>query len=458
MAALQVVLLATYELGRQPFGLASPAAWLAREECRVCCVDLSLDELDSSSCATADLVAFHLPMHTATRLALRVLPRVRAMNPRAHICFYGLYAPLNEGLLRELGGETILGGEFETGLVSLVRRLRSGMRGSQTEPVVSLERQQFLTPDRSDLPELQRYARLQLASGERRTVGYTEASRGCKHLCRHCPVVPVYGGRFRIVQPETVLEDVRRQVARGAQHITFGDPDFLNGPRHAIGIVESIHEEFPGLTYDITVKIEHLLKHRRHLRPLRDTGCLLVTTAVESFDDQVLELLDKGHTHADVVEAVRLTQRAELHVNPTFVPFTPWQTPQGYVEFLRTVLELDLVDQVAPVQYAIRLLIMTGSRLLELRTVRQLVGQFDAQGLLHPWDHPDPRVDALQQSIFRTVHAAQHGEESRRATFRRVWELAVEASGASAARAIDISALDRHARATVPYLTEPWYC
>ena len=458
MAALRVVLLATYELGRQPFGLASPAAWLAREGCDVRCVDLSVDELDSSSCATADLVAFHLPMHTATRLAARVLSRVRALNSRAHICFYGLYAPLNEGHLRELGGQTILGGEFETGLVSLVRRLESGRPGEQTEPVVSLERQQFPTPDRSGLAELQRYAGLQLASGERRTVGYTEASRGCKYLCRHCPVVPVYGGRFRIVQPETVLEDIRGQVARGAQHITFGDPDFLNGPRHALAIVESVHEEFPGLTYDITVKIEHLLKHRRTLQPLRETGCLLVTTAVESFDDHVLELLDKGHTHADVVEAVRLTRRAEIHVNPTFVPFTPWQTPRGYVEFLRTIVELDLVDDVAPVQYAIRLLITTGSRLLELPAIRQLVGEFDAQGLLYPWVHPDPRVDALQQSVLRTVHAARHGEESRRAIFRRVCGLALEASGASAARAIDLSTLDRRARATVPYLTEPWYC
>jgi hypothetical protein len=41
-------------------------------------------------------------------------------------------------------------------------------------------------------------------------------------------VVPVYNGVFRIVQRDVVLADIRQQVAMGAEHITFGDPDFFN--------------------------------------------------------------------------------------------------------------------------------------------------------------------------------------------------------------------------------------
>ena len=110
---------------------------------------------------------------------------------------------------------------------------------------ISLDRLQFLTPLRSGLPPLEEYAHLRI-NGTRKRAGYTEASRGCKHLCRHCPVVPVYQGAFRVVQPEVVLEDIRRQVAAGAEHITFGDPDFFNGPTHAMRIVEALHREFPG--------------------------------------------------------------------------------------------------------------------------------------------------------------------------------------------------------------------
>src|SRR4029077_296321 len=106
--------------GRQPFGLASPAAWLRQIGVSVTSVDLSAQPLSQQLVASADLVAFYVPMHTATRIAIRVAEQVKAINPRAHLCFYGLYAPANEDFLRKLGVQTILGGEFEQGLVALV--------------------------------------------------------------------------------------------------------------------------------------------------------------------------------------------------------------------------------------------------------------------------------------------------------------------------------------------------
>lgn len=455
----RVVLISTYELGRQPFGVASPAAWLRREGCTVCCQDLFVQELDENAIVGADVVAFYLPMHTATRLALGVAQRVRALQPKAHLCFYGLYAPLNESLLREIGAVSILGGEFETGLVSLVRRLRAGNKSVGSEPSVSLERQQFLVPERSGLPPLERYARLYLGPDDSRTVGYTEASRGCKHTCRHCPIVPVYEGRFRIVQRGVVLEDIRQQIAVGAKHITFGDPDFLNGPSHSLAIVEALHREFPELTYDVTIKIQHLLRYRRHLPALRDTGCLFVTSAVESVDDRVLGFYRKNHTRADFVEAVRLCRKIGLRLNPTFVAFSPWITLEGYAELLQAVLELELVDDVAPVQYGIRLLIPQASLLLELPEIRERTGEFDGAALVYPWVHADPRVDRLQQSVMQTVQEGQREDRNRRQIFQRIWGLAREALHGSIGEDARIAALDStRPAATVPYLTEPWYC
>jgi len=295
------MLMATYEMGRQPFGLASPAAWLRQAGATVVCQDLSRSRLDQQEIAAADVVAFYVPMHTATRIAAHVVQHVKALNPRAHLCFYGLYAPVNEAFLRSLGAETILGGEFEAGLLSLIRRLQTGQAQPvpQPEPVISLERQQFLVPDRQDLPPPLTYARLIMGPEQERLTGYTEASRGCKHLCRHCPIVPVYAGRFRIVQRDVVLEDIRRQVAAGAEHMTFGDPDFFNGIGHAMPLVQALHKEFPSLTYDVTIKIEHLLQQAAHLSTLRDTGCVLITSAVEAVQDRILHLLDKGHTRQD---------------------------------------------------------------------------------------------------------------------------------------------------------------
>ncbi len=457
---MQVVLISTYELGRQPFGLASPAAWLRKAGARVTCLDLAVEPLDEEAVRAAQVVAFYLPMHTATRIATRVAERVKVLNPDAHLCFYGLYASMNEPLLRGLGADTVLGGEFEAGLGSVIERLRAAPAGAkkvfQIEPVVSLAKQQFVVPDRNGLAALSKYAQLEVGDGRSRTVGYTEASRGCKHLCRHCPVVPVYQGQFRIVQRDVVLEDIKRQVAAGAEHITFGDPDFFNGIGHALALVRAVRAEHPHLTYDVTIKIEHLLKHAEHLATLKESGCLFVTSAVESIDDRVLERLNKGHTRDDFLRVVRLCREAGLILHPTFVAFTPWISIEGYQELLSLLAELDLIDHVAPIQLVIRLLIPAGSKLLELAEVQEIVGPFDETALVYPWRHSDPRVDQLQGEIQALVRAATARGESRRAIFAQVWLLAEQAAAGSP-RPLP-PPVEARARATIPYLTEPWYC
>jgi radical SAM superfamily enzyme YgiQ (UPF0313 family) len=395
------------------------------------------------------MVAFFLPMHTATRLFLRVVDKVKAANPRAHLCGYGLYAPLNHALLRSAGCATVIGGEFEQPLVDLARRLAAGSDGAAAQSLVSLERQQFRVPDRAGLPPLSSYANLVVNGGARR-VGYTEASRGCKHLCRHCPVVPVYRGVFRVVQPDVVLADIRQQVAAGAEHITFGDPDFFNGPAHAARIVETLHREWPRLTYDATIKIEHLLQHRDLLPRLEATGCLFVTSAVESLDDEILKKLAKGHTRADFVEALALTRQVGLPLAPTFIPFTPWTTRDSYRSFLRDLENLDLAAEVAPIQLAIRLLIPEGSLLLESPEIRALVEPYDPRALAYPWRNPDPALDRLSASIQELIKQQERRRAPRSEIFRLIWDLAGNGPFPDDAPRAD--------RATIPYLTEPWYC
>jgi radical SAM superfamily enzyme YgiQ (UPF0313 family) len=455
---LKSVLISTYELGRQPFGLASPAAWLARAGSAVTCLDLSRQPLDEQAIRSADLVAIYVPMHTATRLAAQILPKLRKLNPRAHLCCYGLYAPLNKTFLRKLGAQTILGGEFEEGLVAILERLANPATMPETQPfpAVSLARQNFLSPARQSLPPLSRYVRLAWSDSETRIAGYTEASRGCKHRCRHCPIVPVYDGVFRVVQPEVVLEDIRQQVAMGAAHITFGDPDFFNGIGHAMRIVTAMHSEHPTVTYDVTIKVEHLLKHREFLPTLRETGCAFVTSAVESLDDKVLQRLDKGHTFEDFVRVLELCQQTGLAISPTFVAFTPWITLESYCSFIAGLQELSLADHIAPVQLGIRLLIPAGSRLLELEEIAWMVGPFDEGRLVYPWAHRDRRVDELCAKVQNVVHEGGKQKATRRQIFRRVAEMAREAAGLEPIAPVEPA--DRLDRAAIPYLTEPWFC
>jgi len=450
---LKVCLISTYDLGHQPFGIASPARWLEESGAIVNCMDLAVECIDQDAVKSAGLIAIYLPMHTATRLAIAVLPKIQKLNSSAHLAFYGLYATVNKDHLRNLGGKTIISGEFEDSLVQLYLRLVN-QTFVQNSDLVSLKRQIFRVPKRSDLPNLNHYAKLKTGKAQSIVVGYTEGTRGCKHICRHCPIVPIYHGRFFVVQPEVVMADIRQQVEAGAKHITFGDPDFFNGPGHAIRLIESFHVEFPNLTYDATIKVEHLLAHRDKLRRLAETGCLFVTTAVEEVDDNVLVKLEKGHTRADFVEAVYATRAAGLTPSPTFIPFHPWTTPFGYIDLLAMITELDLIENVAPVQLAIRLLIPEGSRILELAEMKHYLGGFDAEKLSYTWTPVDPCADDLQSKVYETI---QHGERegaTRRAIFEQVWVLAHNACEQSAPALPP----ERADSSPVPVLSEPWYC
>jgi radical SAM superfamily enzyme YgiQ (UPF0313 family) len=410
---VHVLLISTYELGHQPLHLASPAGALERAGHDVRCMDLSIDPFDPDTLTWADAVACSVPMHTAMRLAQAVCQEIRVRRPDVPICLYGLYAGLDAGRL-ETSTENLvdvtIAGEYEPTLVTWVGELAGGggggggagrARGREGRAQVTLGRGKFGLPSRHLLPPLDRYARLSV-SGELRLAGYVEASHGCAHRCRHCPVPVVYDGRTRLVGEDAVVADVAQLVALGARHITFGDPDFLNGPHHAVRVVGAVHGAFPDLSFDITTKVEHVLEHRDLWPALARSGLLFVVSAFESASDLVLAKLDKGHTVADEVEAVAVLRASGVEPRPSLMPFTPWTTSTDIRDLLDLVSFCDLVGNVDPVHFAIRLLIPPGSLLLGLDGLDGLdgaLGPYDTEGLSWTWKAPDPRLDLLQREV-----------------------------------------------------------
>src|ERR1044072_5218705 len=208
-----VLLISCYELGHQPSGVAMPMAFLRQAGFDVEAMDVSIEGFDRDKVTRARFVGISVPMHTALRLGLRIAEQVRRINPSCHICFFGLYAALNAEYLLDTVADSTIGGEFEQSLVALVKSLDAGERvnidgvsAKDTSSTPVLARLDFPAPDRSALPSLERYARLE-HNGEERLAGYVEASRGCLHHCTHCPIPPVYNGRFFVVKKEVVLGD-----------------------------------------------------------------------------------------------------------------------------------------------------------------------------------------------------------------------------------------------------------
>ncbi|MEJ7728872.1 MAG: CUAEP/CCAEP-tail radical SAM protein [Polyangiaceae bacterium] len=467
----EVLLVSCYELGHQPFAVASAWAQLEAAGFGVEGIDASLDTVPAEAVARARLVAISVPMHTALRLGVRIAARVRAANPAAHVCMFGLYASMNaEYLLREVA-HSVIGGEFESALVALACAQRDGARGPDIvgpvpgvalrpaagEPVpVAVpvrERLPFLVPRRDRLPRLDRYAELiGPTPGERRTVAYAETSRGCLHRCTHCPVTPVYQGRFFVVPREVVLADVEQQLAAGAGHVTFGDPDFWNGIGHSMAVLRELAARHPEVSFDVTIKVEHLLRHRHRLAELAELGCAFVISAVESLSDEVLRRLDKGHSAADVREVVRLCREAGLALRPTLVAFTPWTGLDDYRALCDFVVEEALVDHVDPIQLAIRLLLPPGSALLPLVRGEPWLGALAAEDFGYAWTHPDPRVDALHQAVTQAVEEGTGRGDDAGVILAAIRGLAHAASGLPPPEA------STGARVFVAKLTEPWFC
>ena len=452
----EVLLVSTYELGHQPLALASPLAWLRGAGYEAVAVDTSIEPLGDEAIVRAKLVAISVPMHTATRLGVAIAERVRRLNPAAHICCYGLYALLNADYLRPRYADSVIGGEFEAPLLELVERLASGDGAPAGSKAPHLARLPFVTPDRGDLPPLRSYAGLRRGD-EIVPAGYVEASRGCLHTCLHCPIPPVYGGRFFVVPQAVVLDDIRAQVAAGARHITFGDPDFLNGPGHVMRIARALHAEWPWLTFDATIKVEHILERRELFPELASLGCAFIVSAVESLSDVVLQRLDKGHTRADVVEALDTLDAAGIPMRPSLLPFTPWTTLDDLRDLLSFVEERDMIDHFDPVHFSIRLLVPPGSSLLDRPDTADWLGPLDEAAFTYRWSHADARVDDLQRAIAAVVEQAERDNADPADTFARIKELTWAASG-------EPLPLPRvrggvaTVRKPVPGLTESWFC
>jgi radical SAM superfamily enzyme YgiQ (UPF0313 family) len=459
-----ILLISCYELGHQPFHLASLSAILQQGGYFPVCVDTAVETLSDETIRRARFVAIAVPMHTAMRLGEQIVQRIRTINPDAHICLYGLYALLNaEHLLQQGLIDSAIGGEYEEPLAQLVQAIEHNahkvtVRGVYTRQQASgpnIQRTPFVVPQREHLPALTSYARLQWDTNLR-VVGYTETTRGCKHTCTHCPITPIYGGRFFAIPQDIVLADIRAQVARGAQHITFGDPDFWNGPTHALRITRAMHREFPELTFDATIKIEHILKHRDLLPEFKELGCVFIVSAVESLNDNVLQHLAKDHTAADVATAFALTEAAGITLRPSLLPFTPWETLESYIELLNFFETQHLIEHLDPVHLSIRLLIPPGSAHLNDPASQQWIADFDSGAFSYRWQHPDPRMDELQAKIATLVEQGEQCQHDTLMTFFQAKELALRAVGQ---RYSTFRALRQYGPSkALPHLTESWFC
>ena len=459
---MRILLVSTYELGHQPVHVASPAGALRARGHDVRAVDVSVQPWDRDLVEWADRVAFSVPMHTAMRMALPLAASVRAEHPDMAVCLYGLYAGMSREFTADIA-EVVILGEYEPALVEWAGEPVAPGAKDAPGVLVHLGRSKFTTPARDLLPPLESYARLVLGKEERLSAA-VEASHGCSHRCRHCPLPVVYDGRLRVVPEDVVIADVAQLVAMGARHVSFADPDFLNGPRHALRVAQALHANFPELSFDCTTKVEHILAQGELWPALAEAGCLFVVSAFESVHDATLHILDKGHTAVEASAAVSLLRRHGIEIRPSWLPFAPWTEASELVSMLDFVLAHDLVGNVDAVQYTIRLLLPEGSLLVSAPEVKRRLGGYDNARLSWQWSSEDPGLDDLQAELAALVESsgsrqiAPLPEETFEEIYERVSNYGqTTGAGHSGHRPVRGSASSGPAGSR-PHLSEPWFC
>ncbi len=455
-AEAPVLLLSTYELGHAPLGTGWIGGFLEHADIAFQSADLSVETISVDQVRAAKLIVFSVPMHTAMRLALVVLNRVRELVPRTPVAFVGHYAALHRVMLKQNGVDHVLAGEFESTLVELLSsgsRLDTSATNTNTsDDIIPLRRQRMPLPVRGPRAKLESYSRYIDADGDSHLAGYAETTRGCKEHCRHCPIPSVYNGRFVAVDAETVIDDIAGQVTAGAAHITFGDPDFLNGPTHSLRICREVHRRWPELTFDFTAQVANLLNHRAAADELVNLGCSFIVSAVESLSDVVLARLAKRHRAADVESVLRWSRSVNVELRPTLVPFTPWTTLEDITALTEWVSENELEANVAPVQLGIRLLVPPGSGVLADDHDDEYFGPYDPEELGHVWTHRDPRVDALAATIAELTSVGADADESVQSLHSSIDR------AAHAARGFKLSDSGPRRMRRVPRVSEPWFC
>lgn len=253
-----------------------------------------------------------------------------------------------------------------------------------------------------------------------------------------------------MIGADSVLADIDQLASDGIQHLTFGDPDFLNAPRYSMDLLTEAHAAHPELTYDVTVKVEHILAHQSLWPQMAELGVLFVVSAFESTDDRTLDVLDKNHTAADMSESVALLRSSGIHVRPTWLPFFPWTLPSDLAGIVGFIDHHRLWSATDPVQLAIKLLIPEGSLLERHPAVVPYLTAYQPESLTWSWRFADQTTERLQGALDSTAAEASDCGAEAGDTLLLMRERIGEIAG------VDLAAMPSSPPA--PRLTESWFC
>ena len=428
---MKILLLSFYDLGKQPKIISELYSRLKTNYIEVDIVDYSIEDRDIQL-EEYDALGIYASMHTASVLAQNYLKN--KILPKKVFTF-GLYG----NVLSELNENIYYVEDFESDKLSTYLNIKFNDNFTLKNTV----------PDRKILPDISKYAHL--VKGNRKLIaGSVETTYGCKHSCTHCPVPIVFNRSFKTYSEEKIINDVSNQIESGAKHISFNDPDFFNGPKYSLKILDILVNKFPSITYDSTIKVEHILKYEKYFIELSKMNMLFVISAFETTNDFILNILQKNHSSYDIEKATEISLLNNMDIRPTWMPFTPWTEIKDLHNIISFIEKYQLRETVDPIQLTIKLLIPKNSLILTTPEIQKYIGVYDQESFSHLWSYKNPQVGELQETLFDYI--LQSYDTDEKTQYKDMATLIEEFSN------VKLLSTNGYDYKQTPKLSESWFC
>jgi len=152
-----------------------------------------------------------------------------------------------------------------------------------------------------------------------RSISY-HSSLGCPFRCNFCTVTQIYDRRWSGFSPERVLRDVRFLVAEtGAGSVEFYDNNFFVNDRRTAAVAKGLYDARLGVQWSGEARPDKIAEYDDEmLSLLAKSGLRWVFIGAESGHDRVLEMMDRDHTVAHILEAARKLARHRIKVTFSF--------------------------------------------------------------------------------------------------------------------------------------------
>jgi len=186
-------------------------------------------------------------------------------------------------------------------------------------------------PARDKLLNLQTYTSTQLSM--------VMTSRGCPYNCSFCASHNMWGKKVRFRSVENIINEIDElKTVYSIKNITFMDDSFTINKERVKELCLAMIEKHINITWSCLTRVNIISDEIIVL--MKKAGCTKVDVGIESGNQRVLDLINKGITVEQVRKAVEILKRNKMYWSGFFIFGFPTETENEISDTINFLKEL----------------------------------------------------------------------------------------------------------------------